>query len=393
MLYLRLLRGYRPADHARLLLTVGTAAAVAALLLRALGRALTAQDLAARVPAVAHASVVRLLWCLPALAALGYLTAVCVRSLPKFRPERAGGLRATGIGPARMRLLLAAETAAACAAGALLALAGFIALRGRVTPRLPAGRLAPALGIGYPLPTAGVLTLLALVPLLGAGAAALSVRAADWRPVSEPEDEGPRRPSPAYTATATALLVAGTALEIGGRRRVGAPGGTLLRIPGLGKVPLLSLLGATAAEIGLALAVPVLLYAAGHLVAMRRPQAVRLLAGRGLQAESWHLGAPLAVLALLTGVGATVAALGTARWREPFALTQLALLCACALGAALARSAELRVRRRALTAPLRAQGAPRGRLRASAALRVAAAGGVTLAAAAAAAGLALGCAL
>jgi hypothetical protein len=388
LLYLRLARGYRLADHARLALTTAAAATVAALLLRALGRALTMQYAALHHPAVTQASLARLLWCLPGLAALGYLTAVCVRSIPKHRPERAGGLTATGLGPSRMRLLLATEAAVACAVGALLALAAFVALRGHLLTPLLRHRLAPALGLGNALPPAGLLALLALVPLLGGAAAAASVRAADWRPATPAEDEETRAPSPRYTATACALVVAGAALELGGRHRVGEPGGVMLRLPGFGRIPLLSLLGATAAEIGLALAIPILLHAAGQLLAAREAEAVRLLAGRGLQSECWRLGAPLAVLSLYAGVVGAAGALGRARLGAPFALTQAALICACALGAALARAAEMRVRRAVITQPLREMGVPRRRLAEVVALRTAAAAGVTLAAAGLAAALA-----
>ncbi len=364
--YLRLARGYRTPDLARWLLTVGTATVVTALLLRALGRALSA-------PAGSDAAVERLLWCLPALAALGYLAAAWARSLPQRRPERVSGLVAAGAGPGRLRLLLAGETALACAIGALLALAGFLVLRAHWLELLPGTRLDPALGLPAGLPTAGTTTLLAVVPLLGGLAAAAAVRPADLLP-GDGADRPQPRPTVPYLVTALAVPLAGVAMLLAGRH---ADGDLAVRT------------GWLVGLIGIAVAVPVLLYGAGWLLAVGRPKAVRLLAGRGLQADSWRLGTPLAVLAISLALGA-VALVRLHREHGSAgtpALIETALLAVCVLGALLTRLAELVAARRAAYASLRRMGAAGSVYLRSWALRTVAAVVVLLATGAGAAAL------
>ncbi|MFC1414518.1 hypothetical protein ACEZCY_35145 [Streptacidiphilus sp. N1-12] len=364
--YLRLARGYRSADLLRWLLTAVAAATVTALLLRALGRALTD-------PAGSGASVDRLLWCLPALAALGYLSAGWARSLPLQRPERMAGLVAAGAGPVRLRLLLAGETALACAFGALLALAGFLVLRAHWLELLPGTRLDPALGTSTGLPAAGTTTLLATVPLLGGLAAAAAVRPADLLP-SDGADRPQPRPTVPYLAVALALPLAGAAMLSAGLHA----GGSLAIWTGW-------LVG----FVGIAVTVPALLYAAGWLLAVGRPRAVRLLAGRGLQADAWRLGTPLAVFAVCAALGAVVlvrladehGSAGTP------ALIETVLLAGCVLGALVTRLAELVTSRRAAYASLRRMGAAGSVYLRSWALRTGAAVVVLLGAGAGAAAL------
>ncbi|MFC1420470.1 hypothetical protein [Streptacidiphilus cavernicola] len=353
--YLRLARGYRGADLLRWLLTALTAAVVTALLLRALGRALSA-------PAGSNAAVDRLLWCLPALAALGYLAAACARALPRQRQERVSGLVAAGAGPARLRLLLAGETALACTVGALLALAGFLVLRAHWLELLPGTRLDPALGLPAGLPTAGTTTLLATVPLLGGLAAAAAVRPADLLP-GDGTDLPQPRPSVPYLAAALALPAAGAAVLVAGLH---AKGDAAVRT------------GWVLGLVGIAAALPLLLFAAGWLLALGRPRAVRLLAGRGLQADSWRLGTPLGVLATSAAVG------GVALYRlgdqhrsagTP-ALIETVLLAVCVLAALATRLAEVAVTRRAAYAALPRMGAAGSVHRRSWALRTLA--GVTV---------------
>ncbi|MHA6763126.1 hypothetical protein [Streptacidiphilus sp. PAMC 29251] len=369
--YLRLARGYRTLDLLRWLVTAITAATVTALLLRALGRALTAPSTHSTG---ADGSVDRLLWCLPALAGLGYLAASWARALPRQRRERVAGLVAAGAGPVRMRLLLAGETALACAFGALLALGGFLVLRAHWLELLPGTQLDPALGTRFALPAAGTTTLLAIVPLLGGLAAAAAVRSVDLLPGDDADRDLPR-PSTPYLAVALALPLAGAAMEAAGLRA----GGDLAVRAGW-------LLGI----VGIAVAVPALLYAAGWLLAAGRPQAVRLLAGRGLQAESWRLGTPLAVLAVSGALG-VVALVRSSHGHDsagPVTWIEAGLLAVCVLAALLTRLAELVVDRRSAHASLRRIGAAGGVFLRTAALRTTAAAVVVLGAGAGAAALA-----
>jgi hypothetical protein len=361
--YLRVARGYRALDLLRWTLTSVASAIVAALLLRALGRAVSTP-----APAPAGPALDRLLWCLPALAAVAYLAGAWARALPLQQPERMTGLVAAGVGPVRMRLLLAGEMALSCAFGAVVALVGFLLLRAHVVDLLPGGRLDDALGTSGSLPVAGTLTLLALVPLFGGAAAAAAVRPSDVIPV-DGSDQPQRRPTLRRIALAAGLPALGT-LIVATAVRVNAPEAAAV--------------GWCVATTGIALAVPVLLYGAGQALAWGRPRATRLLAGRGLQAQAWRLGTPLAVLSV-------AAALGAVAWFQyagdphrrlgPLPLIEACLVALCVLGALLTRLAELAGAHRAAYTPLRRMGSPTSVLQGSVALRTAAAGAVVLAAA------------
>jgi hypothetical protein len=360
--YLRVARGYRALDLLRWTLTSAASAVVAALLLRALGRAVSTP-----APAPAGPSLDRLLWCLPALAAVAYLAGAWARALPLQQPERMAGLVAAGVGPLRMRLLLAGEMALACAFGAAVALGGFLLLRAHVLQVLPGGRLDQALGADGSLPFAGTLTLLAVVPALGGLAAAASVRPQDVLPV-DGSDEPQRRPTLRRIAVAAALPALGTLIVVTAVR-VNAPGAAAV--------------GWLLATAGIALAVPVLLYGAGQALAWGRPRATRLLAGRGLQAQAWRLGMPLAVLSIAGALGAVAwlrFASAPHRHLGPLPLIEAGLVALCVVGALLTRLAELAGAHRAAYAPLRRMGAPTSVLQGSVALRTAAAGAVVLAA-------------
>ena len=367
--YLRLARGYRALDLGRWLLTAVASAAVAALLLRALGWALSTPG----GPSAAHAwaTGARLLWCLPPLAGVGYLAAAWARSVPPRRPARLTGLLAAGTGSVRLRALLAVEIALACAAGTVLGLLGFLALRSHLLELVPGGRLDPALGARAPLPAAATATLLAVVPLLGGLAAAAAVRPRDLLP-ADASDVALRRPSPLYLAAAVLVPVLGTLVELAARRD-GAD--------------LPELLGGLAAITGLGLAVPALLYGTGMALACRRPRPVRLLAGRGLQAGAWQLGTPLAVLTV-TGALAAVAAARLEPARGPLPAVEAGLIGLCVLGALLARVAELVAARRRTYASLHRMGAPTALLRRAALLRAVATTLVLLAVGSGAAALA-----
>ncbi|QMU72314.1 hypothetical protein [Streptacidiphilus sp. P02-A3a] len=367
--YLRLTRGYRALDLGRWLLTAAASAAVAALLLRALGWALsTPAD-----PSAAHAwtTGARLLWCLPPLAGVGYLAAAWARSVPPRRSARLTGLLAAGTGAARLRALLALEIALACAAGTVLGLLGFLVLRAHLLELVPGGRLDPALGVSAPLPAAGTATLLAVVPLLGGLAAAAAVRPKDLLPPDQ-ADVALRRPSPLYLAAAVLVPGVGTVVELAGRR----DGSDLA-----------ALLGGPTAIAGIGLAIPALLYGTGTALALGRPRPVRLLAGRGLQAGAWQLGTPLAVLTV-SGALAAVAAARLEPARGPLPAVEAGLIALCVLGALLARVGELISARRRTYASLLRMGAPGLLRRRAALLRAAATTLVLLAAGGAAAALA-----
>ncbi|AXI79635.1 hypothetical protein [Peterkaempfera bronchialis] len=376
MFYLRLARGYRVLDLGRWILTAAVSAAAAALLLRALGRALV--DPPGTAAAV---SAARLGWCLPPLAVIGWLSAACARALPGQRPERIAGLTAAGAGPVRIRLLVAGETALACTAGSLLALLGFLVLRNDIA----GATLAPEVGMGTGLPTAAPLTLLLLVPLMGAAAAAGAVPARDTLP-GRPTEPAVRPLGPLRTVVALAAVVVGVAIELYGLHSGARP----LRVAaGLGTTTAVAACGWALALLGLALTVPLKLSLAGRLLVARHPRAARLLAGRGLEAEALRLGTPLGLLSLTL---AAVAAAGV-RWATgsgpggPLPVVEAVLIGLCAVAAVGVTLIETRTVRRPLLAAVRRLGAPAGLLRSAALLRAAAASAVVLVTATAAAGL------
>lgn len=354
--YLRLARGYRALDLSRWLLTAAASAAVSALLLRALGRALS---MPGDGPAThGWGAAARLLWCLPPLAGVSYLAAAWARSVPLQQPARVTGLLAAGAGPLRLRALLALEIALACALGTLLGLFGFLALRAHLLELVPGGRLDPALGARTALPAAATATLLAVVPLLGGLAAAAAVRPTDLLPPDD-ADVAQRRPSPPYLACALLLPAAGLALMATGVR-TGADG--------------VELLGGLVLITGIGVAVPALLYGTGLLLAWGRPKPARLLAGRSMQAGAWRLGAPLSVLTV-TGALAVLATGRSAPTRGPLPGVEAGLVALCVLGALFTRMAELVGARRRAYASLYRMGAPAVLLRRAALLR---AGGTVL---------------
>jgi len=367
VLYLRLARGYRVADLGRWLLTATAAAVVAGFLLRALGRALTEP---------AGASLIRLLWCLPPLAAVAWLSAVAARAVPAAHPERITGLTAAGAGPTRIRALIAGEIALACVIGSALTLLLFLVLRNDIAD----ASLAPELGMGVPLPAAAPVTLLALVPLvagLSAGAAVPVSEALPGRAEQPPRTGfGPLR-----LAVPTGLVVVGIALELYGLRPGADQDGRPVDLPArLGATSTAALTGWTFAALGLALLTAPLLAWTGRLLALGRPAPLRLLAGRGLTAEAGRLGTPLAVLALtlaavLTAVRYWADKPGTA---EALPAVEGALIIGCAVAAVLTRAAEVRSSRRGVTAALLQLGAAPRLLFGATLLRTGAVGTVLL---------------
>ncbi|GAA2268047.1 MULTISPECIES: hypothetical protein [Kitasatospora] len=367
MLYLRLARGYRPADLGRCLLTAAAAAAVAVFLLRALGRALADP---------AGASVERLLWCLPPLAAVGWFAAVAARALPVARAERITGLTAAGAGPTAIRALIAGETALVSAVGSGLALLAFLVLRNDIA----GPSLAPEVGLGSPLPAAAPVTLLFLVPLVAGASAAAAIPLTETLPghSEAPHHTGFAGPR---LAVPIGLVLIGLSLELYGLRPGAAQDGWPLGLPaGLGATNSAALIGWAFAALGLALLTAPLLAWGGQLLVLGRPTPLRLLAGRGLTAEAHRLGAPLAVLALSLATGLTAIRSWAHRpgTVETVPALEAALIVGCAIMAVLIRAAQIRDSRQNVTAALVQLGAAPRLLLGAAVLRTAAAGTVLL---------------
>ncbi|MFI6448090.1 hypothetical protein [Kitasatospora sp. NPDC050543] len=373
MLYLRLARGYRVLDLGRWLLTALAGSVVAAFLLRSLGRAMSD-------PQGTDGSVVRLLWCLPPLAAVAWFAAVAARALPAQRPERITGLTAAGAGSTRIRILIAGEIALASALGSALTLLLFLVLRNDIA----GDTLAPELGMGVPLPAAAPVTLLALVPLVAGVAAAIAVPAVETLPGRGTPGGTPGTAqgyTPLRLAIPVGLTVIGLALELYGLRSGAAEDGRPLHLPaGLGSTSVAALGGWAGTAIGLALLTGPLLAWAGRLLALGRPTPLRLLAGRGLTAEARRLSPPLAVLALILAVVLTTIRywVGTPDSADVLPAIEAVLVLGCAVAAVVARLAEVRTARRQVTAGLLQLGAAPRLLFGAVALRALAVGTVLL---------------
>ncbi|MFE6054540.1 hypothetical protein ACFQ6N_27615 [Kitasatospora sp. NPDC056446] len=350
MFYLRLARGYRVSDLGRWLLTALAAAVVAAFLLRSLGRAMS-DPLGGADP------LVRLLWCLPPLAAVAWFAAVAARAVPARRPERIAGLTAAGAGSRRIRALIAGEAALACTLGSLLTLLVFLVLRNDIA----GPSLAPDLGMGVPLPPAAPVTLLVLVPLTAGIAAACAVPATGDLPGTRTRARtgfGSWR-----IALPIGLGVIGAALELIALRPGAAVDGRPIHLPaGLGTTSTAALGGWAAGALGLALLTGPLLAWTGRLLAVGRPTPLRLLAGRGLTAQAPRLGAPLAVLTLAVALVLTTIRywIGTPDSADALPAVEACLVLGCAVAAVAARLAEVRTDRRDVTdALLRLGASPR----------------------------------
>ncbi|MBV6701834.1 hypothetical protein [Kitasatospora aureofaciens] len=339
MFYLRLARGYRVPDLGRWLLTALASAVVAAFLLRSLGRAMSEQTGGA-VP------VVRLVWCLPPLAAVAWFAAVAARAVPAQRPARIAGLTAAGASSGRIRSLIAGEVALACTLGSVLTLLLFLVLRNDIA----GPSLAPDLGMGAPLPAAAPVTLLALVPITAGIAAACAV------PIAETLPGGRRTSRTGFSSLRIALpiglAVVGLALELIALRPGAAEDGRPVHLPaGLGTTSVAAFGGWAASALGLALLTGPLLSWTGRLLALGRPTPLRLLAGRGLTAQARRLGAPLAVLTLVVAVVLTTIRywIGTPDSADALPAVEACLVLGCAAAAVAARLAEVRTDRRDVT--------------------------------------------
>ncbi|PHQ49688.1 hypothetical protein BLA24_23185 [Streptomyces cinnamoneus] len=359
----------------RRLLVAVAAAAVGFLLLSALGYAVAH-------PKATHESVVRLLWCAVPLAAAVQFAVAVARTDPATRPR--DGMDAIGFGPVRLSFLAAASTALTCGLGGAAALLAYLELRGDLGGTPLSGAAAGALDADAPLPWAGALTLLGLLPALASGACVLALRPrgrlrsgrAASRRGTPP---APREPSRGYAGLpwGVAVIACGLALEAYvGRAPAPAPD-RLLTLPGQegGTSPAL-LGGWLLASLGLVVAGPGLTHWSGALLAAGRPGPVRMLAGRILQEAAKPLGRPLGVLcAVASGALAAVQLYGTAWDRSgpgPFGpLTGLgaAVVMACATATAVTAALDTRRSRARTAAALLRLGIPTSLLRGAAAVR------------------------
>ncbi|KNE82786.1 MULTISPECIES: hypothetical protein [Streptomyces] len=378
MLALRLARGARPAVQARRLAVAAASAGTGFLLLSSLGQA-------AALPAGAGSSAVRLLWCALPLAASVQLAVAAARADHGAGPRQ--NLYAAGFGPARLALLAAASTVLSCLLGGVAAALVFLLLRGDLgIPSVPGAE--QALGAGVPLPFPAVLTLLAVVPAAAGAATALALRPRPAPAEHRHRDTGhdPAVPwcagrDPYAQGTALrelpwgiALLTAGLAL--GSYAGPAGPPGGGPPLPGRPDgIPPGAVAGWALVAVGLVTALPGLTQLAGRLLAAGRPGALRLLAGRFLQAEAERIGRPLGVLcAVATGVlaadrlyggpgPAAVASFG------PLLALGAALVVACVALTVVITALESRAERADTTEALRHAGTPAALLRRAAVLR------------------------
>ncbi|MEU0372407.1 hypothetical protein ABZ070_19485 [Streptomyces sp. NPDC006283] len=348
MLALRLARGAHPLVLLRRLMVAAAAAGVGFLLLCTLTYALSHPD--------DPASVQRLLWCAIPLAVTVYLAVAVARTDPGTRPRP--GLATIGLGPVRLAALAAASTALSCTLGSMLALLVFLHLRGDLSGLPFDGAAAELLDSGQPLPPAGALTLLALVPLAATTSVALVLRP---RPRSAQPDAEETAGTPAGLPWGVALIAVGLAAETyaSGAPAAGQPAGVLV--------------GWILTAVGLWLAGPAVAHLSGRLLQSTQPGATRLLAGRILMEESRRIGRPLGVVcAVASGAMAATAAYGSApRPWGPMTALGATLVVACTTATLATAALEAKQARSEATTALLELGAPATTLRNAAVLRAA----------------------
>ncbi|CAG7609687.1 hypothetical protein [Actinacidiphila bryophytorum] len=349
MLSWRVVRGARLGAMGRWLTVVGAAGGAGLLLLSALGWAL------------GHAQPgtgagVRLVWCLLPVAVTVHLAAAVARAQPLGWPD--SGLAAVGLGKTATVLIGAAGAALACAVGSGLALLLFVYLRGDLGGVPYSGSASGVLGAGHHLPVAGAATLLSVVPLAAAGVAAAGL----WQPRTA------RKPgaAPVGLPWGVALTAVGLAVQ------VSAPRGDALPLPsGLGSVSPATAAGWLVASAGLVVAGPGLVHLCGRLLALHRPGALRLLAGRALQQEARRIGRPLGLLCATATAAVAAYDLqnGDGQRLGPLTAFAAGLIGVCVLAIAGTAVLEARSARARSTAALRDLGASPGLLRGAVALR------------------------
>ncbi|MEU3504992.1 hypothetical protein ABZ726_31200 [Streptomyces hundungensis] len=361
MLALRLARGTHPLVLLRRLLVSAASAGVGFLLLCTLGYA------------VGHpgSSVLRLLWCAVPLAATVYFAVAVARTDPSTRPRP--GLSAVGLGPARLAAIAAASTAVTCTLGSAVALLVYLHLRGDLNGLPFDGAAAGLLAADQPMPVAGALTLLAVLPVTASVAAGLALRPGARRPAPASDPVHPEEPAPAPSGLpwGFALVTAGLAVETYANR--GARG-SAFPMPGHPEGAPAGVLGGWAlTALGLALAGPALAHFSGRLLQLARPGAARLLAGRVLMAEARRIGRPLGVVgAVASGAIAAATLYGDRAGPHPFGpLTGLgaALVMSCTVATLLTATLESRHARAHTTAALLSLGTPPTVLRTATLLR------------------------
>ncbi|MBH1934019.1 hypothetical protein I5Q34_06880 [Streptomyces sp. AV19] len=376
MLSLRLARGAHPLVLLRRVLVTAAAAGVGFLLLCSLGYAVTH-------PARPQESVVRLLWCaVPFAAAVQFALAVA-RTDPATRPR--DGLDALGLGPVRLSLLAAGSTALTCAVGSGAALLVYLELRGDLGGTPLSGAARKLLDGGHALPWAGTLTLLGLLPAVGAATCALVLRPREARrrgahskdDTPAPALPVPARPSYAGLPWGVAIIATGLALEAYVGHAPAPEPDRLLALPGRDGAASPGLLGGwLLASLGLVLSGPGLTYWCGVAVAAGRPGPMRLLAGRMLQDTATRIGRPLGVLCAVASGALAAAELYGAAWEpsgpQPFGpLTGLgaAVVMACVTATAITAALDARQVRSETTTALLRLGIPASLLRGAAAVR------------------------
>ncbi|MEV7196173.1 hypothetical protein AB0N81_30880 [Streptomyces sp. NPDC093510] len=372
MLALRLARGAHPLVQLRRLLVAAASAGTGFLLLCTLAYAMEHPGAGA---------VLRLVWCLAPITATVYFAVAVARTDPGTRPR--SGLSAVGLGPSRLMVLATISTAVACVLGSMVALLFFLHLRGDVSGLPFDGAAAELLAADRPLPLAGTLTLLSLVPVAASAASAVALRprpakATGKEPGSEPADgtdhndpDAPA-PQPGGLPWGVALLAAGLAVETYASRSEAGPRSGGFPMPGgADGSPVGVLAGWALTALGLMLAGPGLTYLCGRLLQSVRPGALRLLAGRVLQEEARRVGRPLGVLCAVASAAYASIVLYAGPRPEAGPLTTLGglLVAGCAVLTLATASVEARQSRSDTTAALLRLGAPATMLRASAVLR------------------------
>ncbi|MFE5010198.1 hypothetical protein ACFRJ3_37175 [Streptomyces sp. NPDC056696] len=366
MLALRLARGGQPVVQLRRLLVAAASAGTGFLLLCTLGYAMGHPD-------ASTGSVLRLAWCVVPIAATVHLAVAVARTDPGTKPRP--GLSAVGLGPARLTLISAISTAAACTLGSMLALLVFLHLRGDLSGLPFDGAARGLLAADQPLPLAATLTLLALVPLAASGASALVLRpraAKAGEPQPDPRDPAAPIPTPIGLPWGVALLAMGLAVETYASRAQGTAG---FPMPGgLGGSPAGVLAGWTLTALGLALAGPGLTYQCGRALQAVRPGAARLLAGRVLQEEARRIGRPLGVVCAVASGAYAGLTLWSGRQPDlgPLSALGAVLVMGCTVATLLTAATEAKHARSDTTAALLRLGAPVSLLRGAAGLRAAA---------------------
>ncbi|MFI6489532.1 hypothetical protein [Streptomyces sp. NPDC050564] len=192
-------------------------------------------------------------------------------------------------------------------------------------------------------------------------------------PVLEPAHR--RLPPPESTPSGlpwgAAALAAGLAVETYASRS-GRPAPGLALPGGFVGGPGGVLVGWVLTAVGLALAGPAITYLCGRLLQAVRPGALRLIAGRVLQAESRRIGQPLGVVCAVASGGYATATLYAGARPDFGPLTTLGalLVAGCTLLTLATAAVEAKQARADTTAQLLRLGAPAAMLRGAVALRV-----------------------